>query len=109
MWSGLTATTCLLSRVSLSTRSQLAIREPSLGTNGGTHGRSMRIFETTEHLRVALDYHVARHNVLASNLAHIDTPGYKPIDLERRERFEGALDLAMRATDAKHFGAPSAQ
>lgn len=32
----------------------------------------------------ALTYHRERHTVLAGNLANLDTPGYRPVDLERR-------------------------
>ena len=67
----------------------------------------MKLLESVERLQVGLDYHFARHNLLTSNLAHVDTPGYKPRDLERRAAFEGALSSAMQATDAHHFGAPT--
>jgi flagellar basal-body rod protein FlgB len=65
----------------------------------------MKLLDSVEQLRVGLDYHLARHNLLTSNLAHVDTPGYKPKDLERRAKFEGALSAALTATDERHFGA----
>ena len=65
----------------------------------------MKLLDSVEQLRVGLDYHLARHNLLTSNLAHIDTPGFKPKDLERRAGFEGALSAALTATDERHFGA----
>jgi flagellar basal-body rod protein FlgB len=64
----------------------------------------MKLLDSVERLRAGLDYHFARHNLLTSNLAHVDTPGYKPKDLERRPAFEGALTTALRATDPHHFG-----
>jgi flagellar basal-body rod protein FlgB len=73
----------------------------------------MAIIDAVEHLRGALDYHLARHNLLASNLAHIDTPGYKPVDLARTGSggeggsFQGALHVAIEATQPGHM-APSA-
>lgn len=67
----------------------------------------MKLFESVERLRSGLDYHFARHNLLTSNLAHVDTPGYRPKDLERRAGFEGALSTALEATDPRHFGAPA--
>jgi flagellar basal-body rod protein FlgB len=67
----------------------------------------MRIFDAADRLRGALDYHLARHNVLTSNLAHVDTPNYKPLDVERRDAFEGAMGLALRATDPRHIGVGS--
>jgi len=60
----------------------------------------MALIDSVEHLRGALDYHLDRHNLLASNLAHIDTPGYKPVDLERSGSFAGELHVAMEGTNA---------
>ncbi|MBX3228844.1 MAG: flagellar basal body rod protein FlgB [Labilithrix sp.] len=60
----------------------------------------MALLDSVEHLRGALDYHLDRHNLLTSNLAHIDTPGYKPVDLERNVNFAGQLHVAMAATNA---------
>lgn len=65
----------------------------------------MALIDSVEHLRGALDYHLSRHNLLASNLAHIDTPGYKPVDLERthdKNSFDGALHVALETTQAGH-------
>ncbi len=55
------------------------------------------IFDELERCRAALDYHLERHNVLTSNVAHVDTPGYIPHDLTRAEgkAFETALEVAM--------------
>jgi flagellar basal-body rod protein FlgB len=67
----------------------------------------MALIDAVEHLRGALDYHLSRHNLLASNLAHIDTPGYKPVDLERTVQpgsFDGALHVALEATNPNHMG-----
>ena len=58
-------------------------------------------------LQKALDFRVARHNVLASNIANVETPGYKARDLV----FEKALGQALKAhqpgpltvTHAKHL------
>jgi flagellar basal-body rod protein FlgB len=68
----------------------------------------MALIDSVEHLRGALDYHLARHNLLASNLAHIDTPGYKPVDLARAGThgggsFSGALHVALEATQPGHL------
>jgi flagellar basal-body rod protein FlgB len=57
------------------------------------------LLDSVDRLRVGLDYHLARHNVLVSNLAHVDTPGYRPVDLERVE-FAGALEQAMKPEGA---------
>jgi len=63
-------------------------------------------------LRAGLDRRAQRQNLLASNLANIDTPGYVAKDLE----FEGALkeaaeaadanDLPLERTDKGHMGGP---
>jgi flagellar basal-body rod protein FlgB len=67
----------------------------------------MKLLESVERLQVGLDYHFARHNLLTANLAHVDTPGYKPRDLSRHAAFEGALSTALHATDSRHIGAPT--
>lgn len=64
----------------------------------------MRILDAVEHLRAGLDYHLARHNLLTANLAHVDTPGFRPLDLTRAGAFEGALHTALQTTDAGHIG-----
>jgi flagellar basal-body rod protein FlgB len=53
----------------------------------------------------ALDYHLERQNVLASNIAHVDTPGYRPKDLERVEgaSFQQVLSVAMDRTNPAHI------
>jgi flagellar basal-body rod protein FlgB len=65
----------------------------------------MKILTHVDRLETGLDYHLARHNVLASNLANVDTPQYKARDLERVESFDAALATAMAKTDARHLGA----
>lgn len=55
-----------------------------------------------ESLRSGLDYHLARHNVLVSNLAQADTPAYTPVDLAR-DGFEAELGGAMKTTHAGHL------
>ncbi|MDB4947103.1 MAG: Flagellar basal-body rod protein FlgB [Labilithrix sp.] len=62
----------------------------------------MALIDTVEHLRTGLDYHLQRHNLLASNLAHLDTPGYATVDLAR-DTFDGELHSAMAATQAGHL------
>ncbi len=58
-------------------------------------------------LHGALDYHLQRHNVLATNLAHVDTPGFIPHDLARTAPeggFAGVLQVQLQTTNAGHFG-----
>ncbi len=40
-------------------------------------------FGTVDKLGEALTYHRERHTVLAGNVANLDTPGYRPMDLTR--------------------------
>ncbi len=53
----------------------------------------------------ALDFHLERHNLLASNVAHVDTPGYKPKDVERTSHtaFGEALSVAMARSNPTHM------
>lgn len=59
------------------------------------------IFSAFIPLRSALDYHLERHSVLSSNVAHVDTPGYKPSDLARVEEANGTFDAALGVAMAK--------
>ena len=63
------------------------------------------LFSGVMPLHAALDYHLERHNVLSSNIAHVDTPGYKPKDLARVEEgtFDQVLGVAMEKTNAAHL------
>lgn len=62
-----------------------------------------QIFSSVDYYHQALDYHLERHNVVASNVAHVDTPGYRPVDLERVESFDSVLRVAMRETNPAHM------
>jgi len=63
----------------------------------------MGLLDAVERLHVGLDYHLARHNLLTSNLAHLDTPDYKPLDLQRTASpFGAAMQLAMTQTESGH-------
>jgi flagellar basal-body rod protein FlgB len=64
----------------------------------------MSLLDNVERLRTGLDYHLQRHNVLVSNLAQAETPGYKPVDLTRND-FEGQMNVALAATGPAHVGA----
>lgn len=51
----------------------------------------------------ALDYHAERHNVLASNIANANTPGFEPKELLRVEADEFHGSLPMTRTEQTHF------
>ncbi len=63
------------------------------------------LFSAIQPLHGALDYHLERHNVLTSNVAHIDTPGYRPQDLARVDPadFAGVLSVEMARTAPQHL------
>jgi flagellar basal-body rod protein FlgB len=66
----------------------------------------MGLLDAIQRLQVGLDYHLARHNLLTSNLAHLDTPNYKPLDLQRTPgtSFHDAMQVALAQTDEGHLG-----
>jgi flagellar basal-body rod protein FlgB len=67
------------------------------------------LFSGIASLHAALDYHLERHNVLASNVAHVDTPGYRPNDLSRVDPadFEKVLSVTLERTEPGHLSGPS--
>jgi flagellar basal-body rod protein FlgB len=65
----------------------------------------MGLLDSVNALHAGLDYHLSRHNLLVSNLTHVDTPNYKPLDLQRAgSAFQSSLRVALVATDPSHFG-----
>jgi len=66
----------------------------------------MPLLDAVEQLRVGLDYHLQRHNVLVSNLAQAETPMYRPVDLDRGA-FDGEMTVALAATHPTHSGTPT--
>lgn len=58
----------------------------------------------------ALDYHARRENLLASNLANVDTPGFRALELLREPAEEAVgtgsalpLPLPLQRTRAEHM------
>jgi flagellar basal-body rod protein FlgB len=67
------------------------------------------LFRGVDAQRRALDFHVSRHNVLASNLANAETPGFRPMEL-LRDTDKTELPLAPMAVSAEgHFAGPAAE
>ncbi len=62
----------------------------------------MSLFDRVTQLQGSLDYHLQRQNLLTANLAHSETPGYKPVDLERGQ-FRDAMTTALAATQPNHI------
>ncbi len=63
------------------------------------------LFGNLQTLHQALDYHLERHNILASNVAHVDTPGYRPHDLARVDptQFSAVFNVALQRTAEGHL------
>jgi flagellar basal-body rod protein FlgB len=63
------------------------------------------LFSAVAPLQYALDFHLERHNLLAANIANVDTPRYKPTDLARvgEGDFESVMQLAMARTNEAHL------
>lgn len=63
------------------------------------------LFAGVNPLHASLDYHLERQNLLASNIAHVDTPGYRPKDLERVDGagFQQVMGVTMGRTNAAHI------
>jgi flagellar basal-body rod protein FlgB len=67
-----------------------------------------KLFSSVAPLSYALDFHLERHNLLAANLANVDTPRYKPLDLARvgnagSASFEQAMQVALARTNESHM------
>ncbi len=63
------------------------------------------LFSHMSPLQRALDYHLERHNVLATNIAHVDTPGFRPRDLARirSNDFGEVFDVQLAKTSTEHL------
>lgn len=60
----------------------------------------------TPWLERAMDLSAKRHDVLAGNLANIDTPNYEPKDLEFDEQLKAELNAAVEGKDTPAIEAP---
>ena len=54
-------------------------------------------------LEKVLAHHSQRHDVIASNIANANTPGYTAFDLALRSQLEGVAPLLVRSTDSRHM------
>jgi flagellar basal-body rod protein FlgB len=54
---------------------------------------------TLDTLAQALTYHRERHTVLAGNVANLDTPGYRPLDLARPHEGSGGAPQVITSFD----------
>jgi flagellar basal-body rod protein FlgB len=76
----------------------------------------MKASNISEILHKSLDFRAKKHNVISSNIANINTPGYKEKDLafndvlkskmqqnEQNYQSKHSSNLALAATDSKHI------
>ena len=63
----------------------------------------MKVFGNIDRLQEGMDYHLARHNLISANLAHVDTPGFRALDIDRKKVFEQHVQLALTSTDERHI------
>jgi flagellar basal-body rod protein FlgB len=68
---------------------------------------TMGLLDSVDRLHAGLDYHLARQNLLTANLTQVDTPNYRPVDLQRGADFKSALHVALESTNPEHFGGPT--
>ncbi|OPZ60275.1 MAG: Flagellar basal body rod protein FlgB [Deltaproteobacteria bacterium ADurb.Bin510] len=59
------------------------------------------IFNKTDKLNEIMNWRLTRQGVISSNLANIDTPGYKAKDVAFEREFENELQLVR--TDESHL------
>ena len=60
--------------------------------------------KTVNLLSGMLDYRSARHKVIASNVANIDTVGFKPSEVSFKQELGKANAIRMATTDPRHIG-----
>ena len=65
------------------------------------------IFDKVNSIAEALNFHMQRQNLIASNVANVDTPGFEPREVLRPDNGHGEVrfNLAMRSTNPKHYAA----
>jgi len=62
-------------------------------------------FSTVDKLQAAMTFHRERHAVLAGNVANVDTPGYRPFDLNPTTTDDPGV---LAVTEPGHIGGSSA-
>lgn len=67
------------------------------------HVGMKELFSVVGTVKQSLDYHSRRHNVLASNIANSDTPGFRSLELLRKPEGEFANNLAVFRTRESHL------
>lgn len=65
------------------------------------------IFNGVSPLQRALDFHSQRHNVIASNIANANTPGFRPQELLRADNAAPVGSLPLARSEAAHLSTPA--
>lgn len=65
---------------------------------------SILFSKTMNQLSGMLDYRSTRHKVIASNIANIDTEGFKPSDVSFKQALGKANSIPMTTTHPGHIG-----
>lgn len=83
-----------------------------VGTSPATSLVVSHLFQGIGPLNHALGFHMERHNVLSTNVAHVDTPGFRPMDVERTsggssQDFGRQLSVVMTQTREGHMAGSS--
>lgn len=65
------------------------------------------MFDAVNRMQQAMTFHRNRHSVVAGNVANLDTPGYKPMDLERLPANSSINAHRMAQTHEGHITAPN--
>ncbi len=63
----------------------------------------MKVYQAVDHKQRAMTFHRNRHSTIAGNIANLDTPGYKPLDLERLPANAALNAGSMVRTDEQHI------
>jgi flagellar basal-body rod protein FlgB len=67
-------------------------------------GVSMKIFDaTTVILERALDVRAAKHGRLANNVANLDTPGFRPSDIDFAASLDATITSSPTPRNARHL------
>ncbi len=67
----------------------------------------MKPSEVSDLLYSQLQFRAQRQKVIASNIANINTPGYKTKDLSFENLLDKKGDLRLVTTNPKHIGSPT--
>jgi flagellar basal-body rod protein FlgB len=73
-------------------------------SSGGSGIMDILFNKTMKMLSGMMDYRSARHKIIISNIANIDTQGFKPSDLSFKQELGQANAIRMTTTDPGHIG-----